>query len=766
MSLTHLLSALGRLSIQAAVVVLVILLVQAVFRRWLTPRWRCALWLLLVARLLLPVSFESTASIFNLFNFRRLPPMPRVAVELEPIDVAPAPPTTTGDVVPMGGTMETREGQLRLDTSVSPVSVPAVAWPNSVFFWESLWLAGFSAFLTRVAFRSAWWSRRFAGSPKVTDHEVLEIVRECAERLGIRTQFAIYESQAVSSPVLYGAFRPRLVLPRGFVGRFTREETGFVVLHEMIHFKRGDLILNWLVTGLQAIHWFNPLVWVGFARWRADREVACDAAVLEAVGDGRSRNYGETIIQLLEGHARQAAIPGHVGVLEVPGDLRMRLLMITQFKPASRRSTLALLLLAGIGVICLTNARLSSPRELLKAVSSAGNSVRSPLAAPPKIARAQFPSTAAIPGREVLDQPRKTVANAAAQDGRNELATKAAQTTITAGAASGTHFLSQGSIPVTKSGNVVPGAPLARADSGAGRMIVGNAAVAAGVAASVVERGGNLLLRRPQIRENNSNTDDPIFTGGIVTPKISPELLGQSMAWDLKNAIDGLTTPQMHKIAAILIDEWADRETLSWAKMSSPATVAPIRKRALDQVRALLTPEQRVQFDLIPQNLGGGLVGMSPWDQLDRLNKLVHLTAAQKSAALEVYIQGTEILMENRAPDQAAEAGKIRVAMRKYISALLTPEQQKIWNAAPQTKGGRQIVISPKHQLKRLDAIVHLTSYEKVAALRIYQEVIAAFMRIPEAERPRQMPKFRQIAREKICAILTPAQLRVYDNTP
>lgn len=52
------------------------------------------------------------------------------------------------------------------------------------------------------------------------------------------------------------------------------------------HVKRRDVLQNWFATVLQVIHWFNPLVWLGFARWRADRELACDALALETAGVG------------------------------------------------------------------------------------------------------------------------------------------------------------------------------------------------------------------------------------------------------------------------------------------------------------------------------------------------------------------------------------------------------------------------------------------------------------------------------------------------
>ncbi len=364
-----LLLILGRLSAQAAVVVVVILLAQTLFGKCLAPRWRSAFWLLLVARLLLPVSPESQMSVFNLSALHGWPANPGIAAE-------PALPPAASGPVRTESTMEGREAPLRaavgknfpngasLERELPPPK--RMASPDllkSACLWGWVWLAGFGAFLTQVAFRSGRWRRRFSGSPKVSDPAVVELVQECANRLGVRSPPAVFESRAVASPVLYGLFKPRLVLPRGFVGRFTREEIRFVVLHEMVHLKRGDLILNWLATGLQAIHWFNPLVWLGFARWRADRELACDAAVLEIVGAGRNRDYGETIIQLLEGRTHQALTPNQVGVLEAPGQLRNRLAMIVKFKPASRWSAAAVILLTVLAAGCLTNPR-SGPHRL------------------------------------------------------------------------------------------------------------------------------------------------------------------------------------------------------------------------------------------------------------------------------------------------------------------------------------------------------------------------------------------------------------------
>ena len=62
------LALLWRASWQASVLVLTVVLLQILLAKRLTPQWRHALWLLVVVRLLLPVTPSSPWSLFNYWN--------------------------------------------------------------------------------------------------------------------------------------------------------------------------------------------------------------------------------------------------------------------------------------------------------------------------------------------------------------------------------------------------------------------------------------------------------------------------------------------------------------------------------------------------------------------------------------------------------------------------------------------------------------------------------------------------------------------------
>jgi hypothetical protein len=112
---------------------------------------------------------------------------------------------------------------------------------------------------------------------------------------------------------------------------------------------------------LQVLHWFNPLVWFGFSRMRADRELACDALALAHLGKVPAESYGETIIKVVENLVRP---PRARAVLALSADKRQlqeRMRMIAAYRGRPGRSIWALSLVAVIAAFGLTDASRGRP---------------------------------------------------------------------------------------------------------------------------------------------------------------------------------------------------------------------------------------------------------------------------------------------------------------------------------------------------------------------------------------------------------------------
>lgn len=421
-----------RTSAEAGVLVLVILFAQWLFRRQLSPRWRCALWLLLVVRLALPWSPASPTSLFNLLPASATPAatsapaFPPFAIPTKPatlsanttlpsaelaapslasVPLADFPTPTAAEPASIQLEPRTPGFALPSPAGISPSQASALPATHRMFsgmeIAAGIWLAGVIAWAGLVAVSTLRLNRRLRWSRPLQDEDAQALLDQCRQQLGLSANPVLVESDAISSPALYGVFRPRLLLPRGFTESFSPAQLRLVFCHELAHLRRRDLLLNWLVAGLQAIHWFNPLVWIGFSRWRADRELACDATVLEAVGADQRQEYGATILRLLETFTRRAPLPGFVGILEDKSRLRRRLEMIAQFRPSSPWPVSSMALLAGIAALCLTEARSvvpsAAPRPNARALSAAPQRLSPPA---PELVQA-LPSPADVPSPAV-----------------------------------------------------------------------------------------------------------------------------------------------------------------------------------------------------------------------------------------------------------------------------------------------------------------------------------------------------------------------------
>lgn len=396
------LESLGRNSVQAAVLVVLVLLVQAMGRRHLSAAWRYRLWLLVVLRLVWPFALESSWSVFNLFPSRVAqgastgptahldPPVALVAGGTFPTEDRTLKQAGSGASLPLPASTA---GPSRLGESSAIAELPTSrptrrpvaervtenrflerkAW--GIFRWQTWlavgWLAGAAVLAMRAVALNVSFGRRVRHDLSPIPAGVLALFEQCRTRMGIRLRIRMGESAEVTSPALYGVWRPLLLLPRGMVERFSEEELRFVLLHELAHVRRHDLAVNLLVEVLKAVHWFNPVLWFAFRRMQADRELATDALALSVAGEGQARRYGETILKLLETMARPAAAPAVVGILEDRHQLRDRLRRIIGFKRASRWAVVAVIPLAALAVVTLTEAQTASPGPTASPAASA-----------------------------------------------------------------------------------------------------------------------------------------------------------------------------------------------------------------------------------------------------------------------------------------------------------------------------------------------------------------------------------------------------------
>lgn len=305
-------------SLYAAVVAGVVLVCTVSLRKWLTPGARCALWALVMVRLLMPVTPASRWSVYNLLAPEKSA-VQDVTVEAEKLRASDEWVVTKGGL---------DLASLPEDTLV-PVEQAAWDWRR---FAAMAWLVGVMVMVVRVVRPNVMLKRRLREAEQVADEGALDLLESCKRQMGVRRSVALLVSDAVDGPALTGVWRPRVLLPVGMLQSLSRQELRFVLLHEMAHLKRWDLLADWGMAIVQAAHWFNPLAWVAFARLRAERELARDRMVLAVLGSQQREDYGRTVLKLVEAFGPAAMRVGMVGIGEGnKSDLKRRISMIAEF---------------------------------------------------------------------------------------------------------------------------------------------------------------------------------------------------------------------------------------------------------------------------------------------------------------------------------------------------------------------------------------------------------------------------------------------------
>ena len=156
----------------------------------------------------------------------------------------------------------------------------------------------------------------------------------------------LYLSDRVTSPAVYGIFRPKIVLPAST----PEADYPMILAHETAHIRRGDNLFRLIAFLSVALHWFNPLAWVFLRCYLSDAEEACDERVLSKLDEEGRRNYARCLLNQAE---RRAAFPAAFGGAK----LRDRVKRIVSYENLTFFSALGCVLLAAaLTYFLLTNA--------------------------------------------------------------------------------------------------------------------------------------------------------------------------------------------------------------------------------------------------------------------------------------------------------------------------------------------------------------------------------------------------------------------------
>jgi beta-lactamase regulating signal transducer with metallopeptidase domain len=210
------------------------------------------------------------------------------------------------------------------------------------------WLLGVLSVLAATLLRQRRFQKHLSRFPTADDPHLSSLLSHLSSQARVPTPQILLTAPG-TTPALVGIRQPRILLPSDWQTRFTDRSLRHVLLHELHHIRHRDLLWNWAATAVQALHWFNPLVWFVVSRFQADRELRCDAGALAILSPAERLDYGHTLLRIQETFFAPPAIAGLAPCVRHHPTLRQRILMIAT--PTTRQPVIQALLVLTLSVL-------------------------------------------------------------------------------------------------------------------------------------------------------------------------------------------------------------------------------------------------------------------------------------------------------------------------------------------------------------------------------------------------------------------------------
>ncbi|HHT7151384.1 MULTISPECIES: M56 family metallopeptidase [Bacillus cereus group] len=354
--LPHFFDWLIETSLMASILVGFILCIKVLFRNKLTPRWQYMLWIVLMIRLLLPWSPDSSYSIYSLLSYSS-----------SVSEVIPKNMPATENIVNIESDRKVElESNSKMVTKTSEPEVKVSSEKQTTFSLYKLalyvWLAGV-IILAAITFLT---NRRLYSyikkQPDITDEQVTTVFNRCKQSMKMKKAVSLRLAGKIASPTVFSFFRPKVLLSKKHMKVLNEQQLQYVFYHELAHIKRNDVAVNWIMYSLILLNWFNPILWYAYFCMREDQELACDAYALTFIDKEEQIAYGHTIITLLEHYSYQ--VPSLANLSRNKRTLKRRIIMIKKFQKKSYRlSLLGVIVIVAIASLSLFNARTTEGKE-------------------------------------------------------------------------------------------------------------------------------------------------------------------------------------------------------------------------------------------------------------------------------------------------------------------------------------------------------------------------------------------------------------------
>lgn len=349
-------------SIVASILAVAIFGVRILIKGRLNPIFIYLLWIVMMFKLIIPYGPESNISLYNLMDFKGNEIISSEVLKEDKLEeIENIKDSRYLEITHNISGKETNEKDY-VENSILKAKVL-----DKLLF--SIWICGVIFFTFKIIISALKIKKLIYLGNKIRDEKIEDLLVNLKKRLKIKNNVQIVFTEEINSPAIYGIVNTKLFLNKDLIKNASDNELRYILLHELCHLKRNDILVSKLINLMKVIYWFNPIIIISLNTMQSDCEVACDAKVLNFIDKKENLNYGKTIINILSYSNSKATSLGTIGMAFNKKMIKERISMIGKNKKFGLKS----IVLGGVVVLGVSIIGLTSQKPTAELVSEEEN---------------------------------------------------------------------------------------------------------------------------------------------------------------------------------------------------------------------------------------------------------------------------------------------------------------------------------------------------------------------------------------------------------
>lgn len=280
------LSILG-ISVSIGLIVIGLIFLTPFLNERYAVKWKYLIWIFLALRLLIPFSGANVQGVMDRISHLKV----ETSSESEENDTN----NSTDTAMPYRGIVV--EIPAQMTTPINASSEKSTADITMLDIVTLVWIIGSLIFISVHLISYSHYKRQVLKKGRmIKETRILSQIFRLKRELHISRTVCVMEYDEAESPMIIGFIKPVLVLPKE---HYNSEDLFFILKHELVHFKRGDVYLKLLFVTANAVHWFNPIIWIMQKEAVIDMELSCDERVTQGTSFALRKAYTETLFSML-----------------------------------------------------------------------------------------------------------------------------------------------------------------------------------------------------------------------------------------------------------------------------------------------------------------------------------------------------------------------------------------------------------------------------------------------------------------------------------